>query len=125
MGDESPKVQQKILSVGTAGISSQYVLVLSKKTERTGGFVINSINFKIIFKKPEKSLNEKIQRKSNKILKNEREKYAKRIRSIYARKYILEKSTCLRKIQENPKNVMEASQEKRGFKSGCLAYHLR
>ena len=66
-----------------------------------------------------KSFNEKIQGKSNKIPKNEREKYTKSIRNIYARKYILEKNTCLRKIQRNPKNIMETSQEKRGFESGC------
>ena len=29
------------------------------------------------------------------------------------------------KTQENPGNIMEASQEKRGFESGCLAYHRR
>lgn len=125
MGNESPKVQQKILSVGTTGISSQYALVLSKKTERTEFLSLIVLISKLSLKKPEKSLNEKIQRKSNKILKNEREKYTKRIRSIYVRKYILEKNTRLRKIQGNPKNVMEASQEKRGFESGCLVYHRR
>lgn len=50
-----------------------------------------------------KSLNEKIQGKSDKIH--------------------LIKDT--QKIQGNPGNIMEANQEKRGFESGCLAYHLR
>ena len=50
-----------------------------------------------------KSLNKKIHEKSNKIH--------------------LIKDT--QKIQGNPGNIMEAGQEKRGFESGCLAYHRR
>ena len=45
-----------------------------------------------------KSLNEKIHGKSNKIPKDEREKYTKSIRNIYSRK-----------IQRNPKNIMETN----------------
>ena len=51
-----------------------------------------------------KFLNEKIQGKSNKIPKDEREKYTKSIRNIYSRK-----------IQGNPKNIMETNWEKRVF----------
>lgn len=87
MGDEFPKVQQKILSIDTTGISSQYALVLSKKTERTEFLSLIVLISKLSLKKPEKSLNEKIQKKSNKIH--------------------LIKDT--QKIQGNPKNIMETN----------------
>lgn len=47
-----------------------------------------------------KPLNEKIQGKSNKIPKNEREKYTKSIRSIYSRKTY---------TQKNPEKILETS----------------
>lgn len=90
MDTKSPKEPIKILSDNDWMVWGMNFLKFSKQTKGDDCWVFRGLLIVLM-------LNEKIQGKSNKIH--------------------LIKDT--QKIQGNPGNIMEASQEKRGFESGC------